>query len=1162
MVVRVTLCGDLAVEVDGERREGRLRGRHGRMLLVYLVLNRGRAVSRSELVEALWGENLPGDPSASLRAHLSRLRSMLGVGAVEGTAQLRLRLPPDARVDIEEAASSVERAESAAAKSRWRECVDEARAGARIATDPLAPGLDAEWIAEARVEVQRTCLRSLELIAGGALELVPVDASSAELAARTLVQRAPFRESGHRLLLRALLENGEAAEGLRAFDSVRTLFRDELGIVPSAPLRALHADLLDATHVAEPRDVAGWRIPHRLAKPGPLVGRVPELVSIMGRVETGELTIVEGEAGVGKTRLLAATAAELRAQGWAVLYGRCERDAPIPYQPLVEALDGVVEALGEPAVTSFVREAGPSIAPLLPVLALRYEEPSAAAASELWRLYRAAERFIAQVAAELPVLIAIDDLHLADRATLGLVGHLGVTARQRTAILATSRSTEARTDSPLSELAERVRAGGGTIHLEGLGREDLAALLVGRSGKHPSPGLVDAVHAATGGNPLYAVQLARHLMESEADPSLWRQEAGASLPVAVRGLVGRRVALMPETVQSTLSIAAVIGREFDLDPLVRVSRRPRLEVLDDLAVALRAGVVRRVSGDSEGLSFVHALIHQALYEGQPAARREECHSLVAEELEARGAGPAELARLAYHWGEAGPLAEPERVVVYSRRAAEQASSRLAFEGAAVRYRRAVEVGVDVVNPAELTDLLLALSRTERQIGALSAARAAARRAGDLARRTGDPPRLARAALSYAAARTTLAVDAFDMEHAVEAVALLGEAHEALPAFDSLLRVRLVSELAAQRLGDLGIDERRALAWDAAAMATRLGDERGELLALQAGTAPSLVGPDGLEETIAAARRATSIARDLHDPSAEWDLRRSLAGACFVAGEIDAMDEQLGLMKAMATAFGDATDALALAVLKAGRARFAGRMIDAERIRNEAMAAAPDPAPAAIAFGAQGWMPLWDAGRYREVIGAVEAIVEQAPQALPLHGLLAMLHCEAGQPAMARERFELVAAEGFPFAHDEFLLIGLTQTALACSYLGDRDRAVELHRLLLPYAALNGAIGEQCLTNGPVALCLGALEVTLDRFEEARRSLVRAEVLARAWGDPSATATVMVHLGRLRVMRGEPEAGARSTAEGIELGRSLGVGRIAVLAERLQEWWRVPQGFPA
>ncbi len=362
MAVRIRLCGDIEVEVDGERRDGRLRGRHGRMLLVQLVLNRSRAVSRSELIDALWGEALPHDPSASLRAHLSRLRSTLGADAVEGTRQIRLRLPADAWVDVEEATSTLERAESAAADGRWGECMREAEAVARLTAAPLTPGIHAEWISAARARVEHVCVRGLELVATSALALAPPDPAAVELAARTLVGRAPFRESGHRLLIRGLLASGEVAEGLRAFDAVRTLFRDELGIVPSSELRALHAALLEAAEVRDTRQGMGWRLPHRLALPELLVGRARERTAITARIGIGGLTLLEGEAGIGKTSLLAAAGAELENQGWVVLYGRCEREAPIPYQPLVEALDGVVEALGQAETASLARVAGPSIA--------------------------------------------------------------------------------------------------------------------------------------------------------------------------------------------------------------------------------------------------------------------------------------------------------------------------------------------------------------------------------------------------------------------------------------------------------------------------------------------------------------------------------------------------------------------------------------------------------------------------------------------------------------------------------------------------------------------------------------------------------------------------------------------------------------------------------
>ncbi|MDQ3629707.1 MAG: hypothetical protein M3417_00210 [Actinomycetota bacterium] len=619
----------------------------------------------------------------------------------------------------------------------------------------------------------------------------------------------------------------------------------------------------------------------------------------------------------------------------------------------------------------------------------------------------------------------------------------------------------------------------------------------------------------------------------------------------------RRISRLPATAQNTLAVAAVIGRHIELDLLERVTRRARGDLLDDLEAGVRAGVLRQEPADAQTCAFVHALIRHALHDAQLPARREEVHRRVAEELEAREPRRGDPDRLTYHWTLAGGRSDPERVVAHSRRAGERAASRLAFEQAATSYGIALDAGAQTLEPPEHTELLLALSRAERLAGSLDTARASARRAATGAREARDPSRLARAALSHAAARTSLAVDAFEMQHARESAELLVEARAALDSTQGLLGVRILSELASQRLA-FSAAERRQLAAQAVAGAARLGDVRGELLGSLARTASSLSGPDDLAETVRAGERAARLADELDDPSAEWAARRALSGLHFVQGDIDAMDRQIRRMEALVAGYADATQGLGLAVLRAGRARFGGRAQEALRIRGETIAAAPDPAAAAAAFGAQGWMPAWDAGHYTELITAVEEVLAGAPQALPLHGLLALLHCEAGEPTRARARFELLATGNFGFERDEFFLIGLTQTALVCSYLDDRDRALRVHGLLTPYAELNGAIGEQCMTNGPVALCIAALEVTLGSPEAAEASLTRAEELARSWGDPLSVALAMAHRGQVLVLRGARTQADVLTTQALAAGDVLGTGRVRRVVELVADCWKPAQ----
>ena len=236
----VHLCGPLRVELEG--RELLLPGRQGRLVFAYLVANRGRGIARHELIDLLWPERPPADPSEALSALLSRLRRVTGGGVVEGRRELRVALPAAAWIDLEAAQRAVEDAEAALARSEWAGALEAAQSAATIAGRGFLSGDDGPWIESGRRDVEELRLRSLEAVAAGAAGGQRL--AVAEEAARLLVAAAPFRESGHRLLMTALAGRGNVAEALRAYDELRVLLREELGTAPGSDVQALHRRLL------------------------------------------------------------------------------------------------------------------------------------------------------------------------------------------------------------------------------------------------------------------------------------------------------------------------------------------------------------------------------------------------------------------------------------------------------------------------------------------------------------------------------------------------------------------------------------------------------------------------------------------------------------------------------------------------------------------------------------------------------------------------------------------------------------------------------------------------------------------------------------------------------------------------------------------------------
>jgi DNA-binding SARP family transcriptional activator len=243
---RIQLCGRFVVDIDGARVEDALPGRRGRVLFAFLVLNRGRLLPRDELLMAGWGEDAPAEARNALNVLLSKLRHGLGADRLRGRTEIELLLPQATFVDVEAALEGAHRAESCIAEGRWAQAWGPAGIAYHIATRPFLTGLEASWIDQWRRRLEEVRLRGLECFAAAGLGLGGPALAQAEERARMLTELAPYRETGHRLLMEALERRGNVAEALRAYERLRVLLREELGIAPSPTLQAVHRRLLQS----------------------------------------------------------------------------------------------------------------------------------------------------------------------------------------------------------------------------------------------------------------------------------------------------------------------------------------------------------------------------------------------------------------------------------------------------------------------------------------------------------------------------------------------------------------------------------------------------------------------------------------------------------------------------------------------------------------------------------------------------------------------------------------------------------------------------------------------------------------------------------------------------------------------------------------------------
>ena len=241
---RIQLCGRLVMKLHGRRIEEALPGSKGQLAFGYLVLNRLRPIDRDELLAAVYGADATPDYQPRLSVLLSKLRRALGPELLEGRARIELMLPADAFVDVEAALEALHRAESHVANAEWAEAWGPSGVAYHVASRPLLRGHDQPWLDTWRRRLDHVRLRGLECFAAARLGLGGPTLPQAADCARRLIELAPFRETGHVILMEALERSGNVAEALRVYDGLRIMLRDELGIAPSPSVQSVYRRLL------------------------------------------------------------------------------------------------------------------------------------------------------------------------------------------------------------------------------------------------------------------------------------------------------------------------------------------------------------------------------------------------------------------------------------------------------------------------------------------------------------------------------------------------------------------------------------------------------------------------------------------------------------------------------------------------------------------------------------------------------------------------------------------------------------------------------------------------------------------------------------------------------------------------------------------------------
>jgi tetratricopeptide (TPR) repeat protein/predicted Ser/Thr protein kinase len=431
----------------------------------------------------------------------------------------------------------------------------------------------------------------------------------------------------------------------------------------------------------------------------PFVGRESELAELRAHAErarsgTGNLVLVGGEPGVGKTRLTEEVLSESRNYGFLVLEGHCyEQEGGQPYLPWVESLDLALRALPADRLREALGADAAEVAKLAPELRGAYKdipEPIELPPEQQQRfLFNSFRAFVERLSGRAPIVWLLDDLHWADDSSLALLQHLAQHfAELPVLMLGTYRDVELDVRKPFEKtLSQLVRQRlVERIALKRFAKEAVASLLSALGGS-PAPGaLVHAVYRETEGNPFFVEEVFEHLSEEgklfDAD-GRWLSELPVGkleVPEGVRLVIGRRLERLSEATPKLLTAAAVLGRVFELRVLEELRGFDADDVLDAIEEAEAARLIGPAStGRAASYAFTHELIRHTLLSSLSLPRLQRLHLRVANALEK--VQPGRVAEIAQHYYQAGTAVDPDKAIAYLKLAGEQALAAAAAEDA-------------------------------------------------------------------------------------------------------------------------------------------------------------------------------------------------------------------------------------------------------------------------------------------------------------------------------------------------------------------------------------------------------------------------------------------------------------------------------------------------
>ncbi len=697
----------------------------GAALTYYLAARPDQPVTRTRLIALLWEDSDEQEGRNSLSTALSRLRRILPrvpIVAIGDSLVWRTDPADEVWTDIG----------AVVAMTRADASRDELDHAVQLWRGPFLEGFDLrgcsdwdEWLELERSAWQQRTLDALERAAEA--HIAAGDWSGALAHARRALGIDPLQERFHRQVMRIYERAGDRAAALAHYRAAGQTLASELGVQPDPTTQRLYREILAATesgstppppaqasamYAPEPEPKAADRgvpVPRidRSTRRHPafaLVGRQAQLAQLLAAADDavagrGKLVAVDGEEGIGKSRLVeellwltdGEPARELLPnRDWTVLVGACHAsERGLPYHPFVDLLTAAVAGFASDVMLPDVWLA--EVARLVPDLVeQRPDLPTPARLDpqqEARRLFEGAARFLGALPP--PRLLVIEDLHWADEGSLRMLDYIAHHEALRSTLLVTTVRTEDVHEHLLGVLRglerqrilERIELGPLPVEatvqlLREVVRDDVN--LLGQQ-----------LHAETEGNPLFAVETIRSLLESgELKLGAPPRTGPTPLPESVQAAIRARLARLDPDAHELVRAAAVLGGDVDFDHARGVAGQDEERALAALERLLSTHLLREVTGDvGEALySFSHDKVRQVVYDDLSGARRRVQHRRALDVLAAPAARSAPE-RLAYHAMRAQAW---DQAVLWCEAAADSALAVFAYSSAANLYEQALD----------------------------------------------------------------------------------------------------------------------------------------------------------------------------------------------------------------------------------------------------------------------------------------------------------------------------------------------------------------------------------------------------------------------------------------------------------------------------------------